>query len=331
MDNLGLVRAGRLVALLLELQHRGGVTAPELADLLEVSVRTIYRDVVALQGVGVPLWTETGPRGGIRLVDGWRTDLDGLTGDEAMALALAGAPEVADALGLGAVLVAAETKVRAVLPPELRSRSERVRERFHLDAPAWFARPDVAGQLGPIAEAVWSSRRIELHYGRDARSTTTVQRRVDPLGIVLKAGTWYLVGRHRNSMRTYRVSRVRRVRVLDDRFTRPSDFDLSSYWATSLGEFERSLLRFSCRLRLSPAAVALLPHLVDPTAAHRALAAASEPDDAGWRRLELATESEDVAVAQLSGLGGGVEVMAPTWLRQRVAAVGREMAARNAG
>ena len=136
------VRASRLVALLLELQRRGGATAPQLAERLEVSVRTIYRDVSALQAAGVPLWTEVGPGGGIRMVEGWRTDLYGLTGDEAMALALAGAPHAAEDLGLGAVLLVAETKVQAVLPPELRARAGRVRERFHLDAPGWFHRPE---------------------------------------------------------------------------------------------------------------------------------------------------------------------------------------------
>ena len=326
---VGEVRASRLVALLLELQHRGGATAPELAAVLEVSVRTVYRDVAALQGAGVPLWTESGRNGGIRLVEGWRTDLDGLTGDEAMALALAGAPGAADALGLGAVLAAAETKVRAVLPPELRTRSERVRQRFHLDAPGWFRRPDEAEHLGPIAEAVWSARRLDITYGRDPRSDDAVQRRVDPLGLVLKAGTWYLVGRHRSSVRTYRVGRIRRVEVLEAEFARPDDFDLGTYWEASMGEFERSLLRFPCRLRLSPGAVSWLGHSVDPVAASVALAAASEPDADGWREVELATESEDVAVAQLTGLGAGVEVLDPPRLRERLAEVGRAMALRN--
>jgi predicted DNA-binding transcriptional regulator YafY len=324
------VRASRLVALLLELQHRGGATAPELADVLEVSVRTVYRDVAALQGAGVPLWTEPGRNGGIRLVEGWRTDLDGLTGDEAMALALAGAPGAADALGLGAVLAAAETKVRAVLPPELRTRSERVRQRFHLDAPGWFHRPDDVDHLAPVAEAVWAAHRLDLTYGRDPRSADVVRRRVDPLGVVLKAGTWYLVARHRSSVRTYRVGRIRRVRVLDEVFDRPDDFDLSAFWAASMGEFERSLLRFTCRLRLSPEAAAGLGHTVDPVAAAAALAGASDADADGWREVELSTESEDVAVAQLTALGAGVQVLDPPRLRARLAEVGRAMARLNA-
>ncbi|HEY1174816.1 MAG TPA: HTH domain-containing protein, partial [Phytomonospora sp.] len=136
------MKAGRLVALLLTLQTERGATAARLAEALEVSVRTIYRDVTALQSAGVPLWTEPGPTGGIRLLDGWRTRLDGLTGDEAASLFAGTAPAVLDGLGLGTVAVAAQAKVLATLPPELRDRAGRLRERFHLDAPTWFAGPD---------------------------------------------------------------------------------------------------------------------------------------------------------------------------------------------
>ena len=321
------MRAARLVALLLELQRRGRATAPELADELEVSVRTVYRDVASLQAAGVPLWTETGPQGGIRLLEGWRTDLDGLTGDEAMALALSGAPGAADALGLGTMLVVAETKVRAALPPELRARSERVRERFHLDAPGWFRRPDDTTWLGPLADAVWSDRRIEVGYERADR---TVHRTLDPLGLVLKAGIWYLVARHRGQLRTYRVGRIRSLEVRSDTFERPADFVLANHWQASAQEFDRTLLRYRCELRLSPAAVWALPHVVDAAAAHAAIEAAGPPDAEGWRALALSAESEEVAASQLVGLGGGVEVLAPEGLRRRLAALGAEIAARNA-
>lgn len=306
------MRPSRPVALLLELQHRGRATAPELADRLEVSVRTIYRDVVALQMAGVPLWTEPGRHGGIRLVEGWRTELDGLTGDEAMALALAGVPGAADDLGLGAVLLVAETKIRAVLPPELRARSERVRERFHLDAPAWFHRPEDTLFLGAVAEAVWASRRMELTYERGDR---TVRRTLDPLGVVLKAGMWYLVGRHRRDIRTYRVGRIRSLTVRPDTFDRPLDFDLSRHWASSMGKFERSLRRYICRLRLSPGARRLLPALVDPAAGQAALDRAGPVDADGWCEVELDTRirgggRRSTGRARCRGGGAGAGVAA---------------------
>src|SRR5215217_4525542 len=173
------MRASRLVQMLLLLQTNGKMTGARLAQELEVSVRTIYRDIEALSGAGVPIYAEAGPGGGVRLVEGYRTRLTGLTAEEAEALALSGLPGAASELGLGTVLAAAQLKVDAALPPELRSRAVRMRERFHLDA----------------------------------------------LGLVLKAGVWYLValsGRTR-SLRTFRVSRVRSVRSIEGECLRPDD------------------------------------------------------------------------------------------------------------
>src|SRR3954462_10106133 len=164
------MRASRLVALLLLLQQRREATADALAAELEGSVRTVYRDVVALQGAGVPLWTETGPKGGIRLLDGWSGRLDGIAPDESGALFLAG--------------TVAQASVLSTLPRELTARAGRIRERFHVDAPDWFSRDEPVPHLDAVADGVWTGRRLDLRYG-DA------ERRVDPLGLVLKAGRWY--------------------------------------------------------------------------------------------------------------------------------------------
>jgi predicted DNA-binding transcriptional regulator YafY len=314
------------MALLLELQRVRAATAAVLAARLEVSERTIYRDVAALQAAGVPLWTEPGPGGGIRLVDGWRTELDGLTGDEAAALFLAGAPGAVGELGLGTVLVAAQTKVLATLPPELRGRARRVQERFHLDAPGWFHHDEPLRWLGAVAASVWDARRLEVDYGRPG---STVQRRLDPLGLVLKAGTWYLVARHRGEPRTYRVSRIQRATALDERFDRPDGFDLAAWWAVASAAFDRSILRTTIVVRLSPKGQRLLPAVTDSAAAREALASGSDPDGEGWRTVELAVEGEDVALDQLVALGDGVEIVSPPSLRERLAAVARAMAQRN--
>jgi predicted DNA-binding transcriptional regulator YafY len=318
------VRSSRLVALLLLLQAKGRATAPQLARELEVSVRTVYRDVASLLAAGVPLWTEPGRNGGIHLLEGWRTRLDGLTGDEAGALFLSGAPGVAGELGLGALLAAAEVKVLTTLPPELRGRAARIRERFHLDAPGWFQRPEPLPHLALVADAVWSARRVDLRYRGHVRT-------VDPLGLVVKAGTWYLVVRDgAGTIRTWRVGRIDDATTRDETFERPAAFDLASWWASSSVDFDRSLLRYRCRLRLSPRAVVLLPHLAGVTGGSDAVDGAGAPDGDGWRVVELAAESEAVATEQLAGLGAGVEVLDPPSLRAALHEIGTALATRNA-
>jgi predicted DNA-binding transcriptional regulator YafY len=322
------VRSSRLVALLLHLQRESRATAGQLASLLEVSERTIYRDIAALQAAGVPLWTETGPGGGVRLVEGWRTDLDGLTADEASSLFLSGAPGAAADLGLGTVLVAAQTKVLSTLPPELRARADRVRERFLLDAPDWFHRAPQGEHLAGVADAVWSERRLDVRYRRGDRE---VRRRLDPLGLVCKAGAWYLVaGTASGDIRTYRVDRITGATIRDDRTTRPDGFDLASFWAASAADFNRSMLHDRVRLRVGPRAFGALRFHVDEQAALEATAHASEPDAEGWRTLDLAVESVPVAAHQLVALGGEVEALAPPELRALMAEVGRAIVARHA-
>ena len=160
------MRASRLVNLLLLLQSRGGLTAAELARELEVSVRTVHRDVEELSAAGVPIFAERGPLGGIRLVDGYRTRLTGMTADEAEALFLAGLPGPAAQLGLGTVVAAAQLKVMAALPPELRSRASRIVERFHLDAAAWFHADEAVPHLATLSAAVWDGRAVRISYER---------------------------------------------------------------------------------------------------------------------------------------------------------------------
>lgn len=321
------MRASRLLALLLRLQHQGPTTAAVLAEELEVSVRTIYRDISSLQAAGVPLWTETGPGGGVRLMDGWSSRIDGLTADEADALMLSGAPVVASELGLGTVVAAAQAKVMATLPPELRGRAARVRERFLLDAPGWFQHDDTPEHLAAIADAVWAGARLDVVYRREAGE---VRRRLDPLGLVLKGGIWYLVAAHRGQPRTYRISRIERVAPLAERFERPDGFDLAGWWAASSSDFDASLLRSTVRVRIDEWAARRLAQHVGHASAAPALAAADPPDGDGWRTLELGVESPQVAATQLMGLGPHVEVLAPDSLRRAMHEAGRQIAALNA-
>jgi predicted DNA-binding transcriptional regulator YafY len=339
------MRSSRLVALLFELQERGPTTAPRLAERLEVSVRTIYRDVAALQAAGVPLWTETGPHGGIRLLEGWRTTLDGMTADEAGVLALAGAPAAVADLGLGSVLAAAQAKVRSTLPPELRSRADRMAERFHLDAPGWFHHDEELPHLATVADAVWEGHVLRIEYRRGSGSAhshadETTSRVLGPLGLVQKAGTWYLVavvddGTHPSDgrgdqVRTYRVARIEHAEVLDERVERPEGFQLATWWAQSSAEFDRSMLRDTVRLRISPAGVRALPKVLDQESAREALDEAGPPDDEGWTTVDVLVESVEIGGHMLLALGGHVEALDPPELRTYLAEQGAAMAARNA-
>jgi predicted DNA-binding transcriptional regulator YafY len=313
------VRASRLLQLLLLLQARGAMSAPQLAAELEVSVRTIYRDLEALSSAGVPVYTETGRGGGARLVDGWRTHLTGLTSAEADSLPLLGMPAAAAELGLGSVLAATQLKVLAALPPELRSRAARVAERFHLDAPGWFHRDDAVPHLGEVSAAVWDDHRLRIRY---ERGDAVVERTIDPLGLVLKAGTWYLVATHEGDPRTYRVSRIVGVERLDERFDRPDGFDLAARWAASSASFERGMRDLPVRLRMDPADVPMLRHALDP--------GTYETVDVQGDEVALVAESVDVILRHLLWLGAHVEVLSPPELRERIAGELRAAAARYA-
>lgn len=324
------MRAARLVQLLLILQTRGQVSAPELARELEVSVRTVYRDLEALSAAGVPVYSEPGRNGGARLVDGYRTRLTGLTTSEADAVLLSGLPDAAAELGLGTVLAAAQLKVLAALPPELRGRATRVRERFHLDAPGWFRRSEALPHLATVAEAVWSDRLLRVSYERQGEVT---ERRLEPLGLVLKAGVWYLVAHRDGEARTYRVSRIVAAEVLDETFERPADFDLAAHWGHSSDAFEQVMQTVEVVALVDRDHLGWLRNCIDRRSWEQVeagiaeLGPASVVDD-GRVRVRFAAESVHVAEHQLLPMGGNLEVLEPAELRVAMAATARAMAER---
>ncbi|MFH8565368.1 helix-turn-helix transcriptional regulator [Streptomyces sp. NPDC017988] len=310
------MRADRLLALLLLLQNRGRMTAPELAEELEVSVRTVYRDAEALAASGVPVYAERGPAGGFRLLDGYRTRLTGLTDDEADSLALAGMPGAAADLGLGAELATAQLKLTAALPTGLGERSRRIQERFHLDAAAWFRTAEPAPRLAVIAEAVWRERVLTARYRRWGGE---VDRELHPLGLVLKAGNWYLVASADGNVRTYRVSRFLAVTVAEEPCVRPAGFDLAAYWEEASRGLEARVLRSTARLRVSRSGLRLLPAMFGAAGA-RAVEGAGEADAEGWAEVDLEVEELPVAVSDILRLGLEAEVLGPPALRAEVAA-----------
>ncbi|MFI6403128.1 helix-turn-helix transcriptional regulator [Streptomyces sp. NPDC050548] len=314
------MRAARLIKMVLLLQSRPSMTAAELARELEVSERTVTRDAQALSEAGVPVYAERGRAGGYRLIGGYRTRLTGLARGEAEALFLSGVPGALREMGLEDAASAARLKVSAALLPSLSDASRAAAQRFHLDAPSWFTDPKTPELLPAVADAVWDDRRVVARY---RRGDSDVERELEPYGLVLKAGVWYLCARvaDHDSFRVYRIDRFTAVDPApsDERFARREDFDLPAFWEDRAEQFARSILRAEVVVRVSPDGARRLPYAVDPSAAREALELAGVPDDGGdrWVTVTLPVESEEVAHGQLAGLGPEVEVLAPASLRAR--------------
>lgn len=314
------MRASRMMTLLLQLQVRGQASGRELARQLEVSERTVQRDVEALVAVGVPVRSTRGPAGGYRLASGYRTRLTGVGLDEAGALAFLGLAGPAEQLGLGEMLEGARVKVWASLTGEARERAGRSAERFHLDPVRFYGTPEPVPCLTQLAEAVWRDRRVRMRYVRNGQPAT---REVDPLGLVLAAGDWYLVALRDQQRRTYRVSRVRSVELLDEPVARPPRFDLAETWAQSRRELEDEKTAVEVTVRVAARALPRLRRLVPVHGQARVPVTAT-----GEIELTVPFEDESWACSALLSLGSAVEVLGPAAMRRRVAEEVRDAAAR---
>ncbi|MFD9412837.1 helix-turn-helix transcriptional regulator [Streptomyces sp. NPDC059989] len=323
------MKSSRLLSILLLLQTRGRMTAAELAQELEVSVRTVYRDAEALAAAGVPLYGDAGHSGGYQLLAGYRTRLTGLSTGEAEALFLTGMPGPAAELGLGRALSAAQLKLRAALPAELRAQADRMRLRFHLDAPGWYAEHEETPYLAQVADAVWRGRVIEIRYRR-WKEPREVDRRLAPYGLVLKAGRWYLIAGHLTgggpeSPRTYRIDQILSLRETTEEAEPPDGFDLAAHWRRTQADFHARLHPEEALVRLSPRAAA---HLTGPQARALTTTGTPDPELPGWTRAVLPIESQDQARSQFLSLGPEAEVLSPPALRSAITSALATMTAR---
>jgi predicted DNA-binding transcriptional regulator YafY len=309
-----------MMTLLLHLQVHGQASGAKLAQLLEVSERTVQRDVEALVGSGVPVRSTRGPAGGYRLDGGYRTRLTGMGLDEAGALAFLGLAGPARQLGLGDMLEMARMKVWASLTGEARDRAGRTAARFHLDPVPWFGTTEPVPCLPQLAEAVWHDRCVRMDYVREGKAASRV---VAPLGLVLVAGDWYLVASREGERRTYRVSRVRSVELLEDSVVRPPGFDLAEEWAAARKELERERTAVDVTVRVSSKVLPRLRKML-PVQEQDIIALTST----GTVELTIPFDHADWACEALLSFGSAVEVVEPPSMRRRVAEEIQAMAAR---
>jgi predicted DNA-binding transcriptional regulator YafY len=316
------MKADRLLSALLLLQAHGRLTGRELARRLEVSARTVHRDMEALGAAGVPVFALRGSRGGWQLDEGWRTRVPGLDEAELRALLMA-QPRVIGDVRLARAAERALEKLMAALPVSLREQAASIRQRLYVDTAGWRGTSEVLAMLPIVQDAVTRDRKLHIRYWRAGRER--VERAVDPLGLVAKGSTWYLVARTPEGYRTYRVSRIEEARLLDKPSARPADFDLARYWRSSTKEFQDGWPRYEATLRLEPRAAKWVTmwrvaHPVEPVA---------EADSAGWVTLRVRFDHEDEACFVVLGLGPRVDVIEPARLRERVTAEAQAVVARS--
>ena len=308
------MRADRLVSIMLLLQIYQRLTAGELARRLEVSERTIHRDMEALSTAGVPVTALRGSGGGWALVDGYRTDLTGLNAAEVQTLFSGLPPRLLADLNLERAGDAAHVKLLAALPPSARADAEYARRRVHVDVAGWGAAAEErVPHLHTIQEAVWRGRRLHFAYGGDCGGAA--ERLVDPLGLVAKGGVWYLVARASDGeVRSYRVSRVSGARVSEEPCERPEGFDLAAFWAGSVARFKSHAPQFRATLRAHRSVLHLMPY----AGRFSRVESLGEPDAEGWALVRMRFQFEEDAAGLALGFGTRVEVVEPVGLREKI-------------
>jgi predicted DNA-binding transcriptional regulator YafY len=309
------MRADRLLSILLLLQARGQMTAQQLSEELEVSVRTVYRDLDALSAAGIPVYAERGPGGGCALLDSYRTTLTGLTQDEVRALFMLSIPAPLAELGVDRELRVALLKLAAALPDTRRQDEERTRQRIHLDSEVWFETRDPVPHLRTIQQALWQDRRLAITYRLPFEGQAGWL--VEPYGLVAKGGTWHLVCARDDHMRVYRVSRVLDAAVTPETFERPADFDLAAFWRAWCAQVEENRPYYPVTVRVAPDFLAWLPYYFGALIRDQ-VTAAGPPDEDGWIMLTLPFETLEDARARILGFGRAVEVLSPRALRNAV-------------
>ena len=317
------MRADRLISLLMLLQTNGRMTAEDLSERLEVSPRTIYRDLDALSASGVPVYAERGPQGGCMLMESYRTNLTGLNENEVKALFMFSVPGLLAELGADKDSKAAMLKLTASLPAPFQQDAKRVQERLLLDPAGWFHGDEPVPYLPLLQEAVWENKRVRIRYRRS--DGQWVKRLLEPYGLVAKANIWYIVCGSHVGIMVYRATRIMEATLSDTTFVRPSDFDLATYWQTWRDNFEQKQTRFPVQLRILPGHETEVAQFLGDSVIQ--LIEEADPQDAtGAVTITLTFDSETAACHRLLGLGTAVEITSPDSLRENIARTALELA-----
>lgn len=320
------MRASRLLSILILLQLRPQITAPALAREFEVSVRTILRDIDELSAAGVPVYAERGRGGGFRLREGsFATRLNGLLGDEAQALPLLGLPGAASELGLGGASQRLRLKLQSALPGDTAALAGRLQARLHVDPLDWYQGGEPAPHLPALAQAVLECRRVELDY-LSWKGERHWQG--EPLGLVLKGGSWYAVLRAGSRTMTLKVANVLALTVGEEVFERPADFDLATWWQASLQRFESELRPGVALLLLTAEG---RRRLAEKGSYAAQAVAAAKVDGQGLAQVSLPIESLQQAARLVLSLAPEAEALEPAELRAQVADWARGLARRHGG
>jgi len=318
------MRADRLFSIVLLLQSHRQLTSRDLAGRLEVSPRTIHRDMEALSGAGIPVVAERGTGGGWSLLGEYRTNLTGLNEAEIQSLFVSKPSRLLTDLNLEKAAEGAFLKLLAALPSVYRRGAEHACQRIYVDVTGWNRAEEAVPFLHALQEAVRQERRVRILYGRGECDAAT-ERLVDPLGLVAKGSVWYFVAAavDGEEVRSYRVSRVLQVEVLDEQCARPPDFDLAEFWEQSSAKFRAHLPQYRARVRVRQEIVARMPYAGRFARIERT----GQPDAEGWVEVALRFDVEEMACEYALGFGTQLEVLEPVALREKVLAAARRVVA----
>jgi predicted DNA-binding transcriptional regulator YafY len=306
------MRADRLLSILMLLQVHSRLTARELAERLEVSERTIHRDMDALSSAGVPVVAERGKSGGWGLLEQYQTTLTGLNLAEIQALFVPKPAHLLADLGWGQAFEAALLKLLAALPAANRQQAEVVSQRIHVDPTGWHHWEEEMSAFPVLQTAIWQERQVFLSYKRG--NGEPVERWVNPLGLVAKGSVWYLVAAAQDEVRSYRISRVQKAVLTDAPCLRPMGFNLADYWQQSMVEFKASLPSYRAVVRVAPEVIAWLRY----GGYFARVEQIGVPDADGWVPVTLRFDIEKAACGYVLGFGAQMEVLEPPELRDRV-------------